>query len=103
MAAGSIVSCLAATSTQQPWQRRLQLLMTDTYRNGGNTWPRLSRDLWRWMESIPLRPMFHASFHSERGSDSNRRRLARCSSMRASAEDAGGGIAAQRCLDEFLC
>ena len=30
IAAGSIVSCLAATSTQQPWQRRLQLLMIET-------------------------------------------------------------------------
>ena len=30
-----MVCCLAATSTQQPWQRTLQLLMTETYKNGG--------------------------------------------------------------------
>src|SRR5262245_31919315 len=65
-ASGEIVCCLAATSTQQPWQRRLQLLMTETYKNGGKYSPRLSRRLCRSTESIPLTPMFHTSFHSRR-------------------------------------
>ena len=29
IAAGSMRACFAATSTQQPWQRRLQLLMIE--------------------------------------------------------------------------
>src|SRR5262245_4109814 len=77
--AGDIASILAATSTQQPWQRRLQLLMTETYRNGGNTSPRLSRRLKRSTDQTPLTPMFQASFHRRRlsVSDNNRRRRLR--------------------------
>src|SRR5947209_6902820 len=71
-----MISCLAATSTQQPWQRRLQLLMIETYRNGGNTSPRFSRRLCFSTESMPFQPMFQASFQSRRLSVSNRIRLA---------------------------
>src|SRR5205823_5221537 len=77
IAAGSIRACLAATSTQHPWQRRLQLLMTEIYRNGGKNSPRFSRDLCRWTERMPFRPKFQASFHSSRLSVSSSRRLAR--------------------------
>src|SRR5207248_379337 len=91
-AAGAIASILAATSTQQPWQRRLQLLMTDTYRNGGNTSPLRSRRLCFSTESIPLRPMFQASFHSRRLSVSNTIRLSMLIYMAGSLFQAGSGI-----------
>ncbi len=70
------VSCLAATSTQQPWQRRLQLLMIETYRNGGKNSPRFSRCLCFCTDRMPFKPMFHASFQSRRLSVSNSTRLA---------------------------
>src|SRR3954453_5087516 len=76
MAAGSIFDCFAATSTQHPWQRRLQLLMIETYRNGGKNSPRLRRLLCFWTERTPLRPKFHISFQRRRLSVSQRRRLA---------------------------
>ncbi len=56
MAGTSMVCCLAATSTQQPWQRRLQLLITLTYRNGGKNSPRFSRALCFCTARMPLKP-----------------------------------------------
>src|SRR5262249_13454866 len=75
--AGSIFACFADTSTQQPWQRRLQLLITETYRNGGKNSPRFNLDLWSWTARMPLTPKFQTSFHSRRLSVSTSRRLAR--------------------------
>ena len=82
-----MISCLEATSTQQPWQRRLQELMIETYRNGGKNSPRLSRDLCRWTESMPFKPMFQASFQSRRLSVSKSRRLARGRSIFGNQEE----------------
>src|SRR5262249_24201488 len=61
--------CLAATSTQQPWQRRLQLLIIETYRNGGEKSPRFSRALWRCTDSMPPPPLFHARLHRRPGGE----------------------------------
>src|SRR5713226_5336170 len=76
IAASLIVSCLAATSTQHPWQRKLQLLMIEMYKNGGNTSPFFKRFLYFWTDNIPLKPMFQINFQSRRLSVSKRRRLA---------------------------
>src|SRR6056297_1639847 len=75
-ASSSILCCFEATSTQQPWHRRLQLLITDRYRNGGKNSPRLSRRLWRWTLHRPFAPKVQAAFHSSRLSVSNSRRRA---------------------------
>ena len=100
-ASGWMISCLWATSTQQPWQRRLQELMIETYKNGGKYSPFLRRDLCFWTESIPLRPMFQASFQSRRLSVSNRARLAIANSMGMFHSTGFGprvGIALPTCL-----
>ena len=52
----SIRCCGPSTFTQQPWQRRLQLLMIEMYRNGGKCSPRASRRLNFCTERIPLNP-----------------------------------------------
>src|ERR1043166_5012366 len=62
----SIISRGASTSTQQPWQRRLQLLMIERYRNGGKYSPRLIRRLNRSTDSIPFPPKFQANFRKHR-------------------------------------
>jgi hypothetical protein len=75
IASASILACLAATSTQQPWQRRLQLLITEMYKNGGKNSPRFSRRLCFWIDRMPLKPAFQASFQSSRLSNSNNARV----------------------------
>src|ERR1700675_1107232 len=72
-----MISCFDATSTQQPWQRRLQLLMIETYRNGGKNSPRRIRRLCFCTDRTPRQPIFTSSFHTSRLSVSSSMRLAR--------------------------
>jgi len=82
----------AATSTQQPWQRRLQELRIERYRNGGKYSPRLMRLLNFSTDTNPFTPKFQANFAMQPKSALRRVRKTREGSM------ASGGRGALRAL-----
>src|SRR5438477_10417660 len=77
----SIISRSASTSTQHPWQRRLQLLMIEIYKNGGKYSPRLIRRLNFSTDNIPFTPKFQANFQRQRLSVVRIIRVERVASM----------------------
>src|SRR5688572_4457454 len=87
------MASFSSTSTQQPWQRRLQELIMERYRNGGKYSPRLMRRLNFSTDNVPFTPKFQANFHRQRLSVVRRIRVARAGSMGSAAGrfEAGNG------------